>query len=144
MFESSLASLEQSWFCVSSALVVPPEVKPPDLAALVEKTLQRGQRASSWKPKLKEKKVMPYFCRLSNIKAEGKKCSAEKSHPRTPERPPGGGGSHGLCGSISRCRTEGCQPRSSSERQTKELLNFLLPFSSELERSFLCSVKCHR
>lgn len=76
---------------MSSALVVPPEVKPPDLAALVEKTLQRGQRASSWKPKLKEKKVMPYFCRLSNIKAEGKKCSAEKSHPRTPERPPGGG-----------------------------------------------------
>lgn len=90
MFESSLASLEQSWFCASSALVVPPEVKPPDLATLVEKTLQHGQRASSWKPKLKEKKVMPYFCRLSNIKAEGKKCSAEKSHPRTPEPPPPG------------------------------------------------------
>lgn len=89
VFESSLASLEQSWFCASLVLVVPPEVKPADLAALVEKTLRHGQRASSWKPRLKEKKkVMPFFCWLSNIQAEGKKCSAEKSHPRTP--PPRG------------------------------------------------------
>lgn len=85
----NLCSLEQSWFCASSAGVVPPEVKPPGLASLVEKTLRHGQRASSWKPRLKEKKkVMPYFCQLSNIQAEGKKCSAEKSHPRTP--PPRG------------------------------------------------------
>lgn len=61
-----------------------PQIWPPLLKRPSDMVSVLAHGSQDWK----KKKVMPYFCRLSNIQAEGKKCSAEKSHPRTP--PPRG------------------------------------------------------